>query len=43
VVSSAGALSGTRYCVKKKEKENGSGGLSPLIYIIPSSHQETIQ
>jgi hypothetical protein len=30
----------TRYWVKKKEKENGSGELNPLIYITPSSHQE---
>jgi hypothetical protein len=35
----------TGYCVKKKrkEKENSSGELSPLIYIIPSSCHDTKQ
>jgi hypothetical protein len=35
----------TGRCVKKKrkEKETGSGELSPLIYIIPSSCQDTKQ
>jgi hypothetical protein len=42
-VRSAGALSGIRCCMKKKEKENSSGELSPLIYITPSSQQETKQ
>jgi hypothetical protein len=36
-------LSGTRHCMKKKEKENSSRELDPLIYITPSSYQETKQ
>jgi hypothetical protein len=43
VVRSTGAQEGTRYCMKKKEKEKGSGELNPLIYITPSSCQETKQ
>jgi hypothetical protein len=43
MVRSAGAQEGTRHCVKKKEKEKGSGELNPLIYITPSSCQETKQ
>jgi N-acyl-L-homoserine lactone synthetase len=41
VVRSASMWEGTRYCIKKKENENSSRELNPLINITPSSHQET--
>jgi hypothetical protein len=40
-VRSAGVREGTRHYVKNKEKENSSREVNPLIYITPSSHQET--
>jgi ribosomal protein L21E len=42
-VRSTSVLSGTRRCMKKKERENGSEELNPIIYITPSSRQETKQ